>query len=268
VDSDGRRQALERFERATELPLVLLAVLFIPVFIVPYLMPLSPAWDQLLDALSWFIWAAFALDFIVRLALTESRLAYLRRHWLDVLIVVLPLLRPLRILQSARALMLLRGVYLGVFLGRAAVGARRVLHVPQLVLGGMVLTLVLAALVYLAERDAGGPIDSMENALWWAFVTVTTVGYGDAYPVTPEGRGLAVVLMVAGIALFSSLAASLASFIIRTDQEDTERQERSVEERIERLERLEMERLRALEEKIERLEQAVRESGQSARERP
>ena len=253
----GRRQALlERFEKTTEPLLILLAVAFIPVLVVPLSVELSPGWEQIFLGLEWLIWAVFAIDLGVRVSLTEHRIAYLRRHWLDVLIVALPMLRPLR---ATRLIGLLRAFQMGVFLSRAAVGARRVLNVPQIVSGGIGLTFLIATLVFLAERDGGGPIDSFAAALWWAFVTVTTVGYGDAFPVTATGRVLTVLLMVGGVALFSALAATLASFLIRGNQEASEEEIEALDKKMERWRRADTERLRSMEQKLDRVEALLRD---------
>jgi voltage-gated potassium channel len=89
-----------RWQRATEWPLMIAAVVFLAAYAVPILNPDLPA--PLLDLcrwLSWITWAIFVIDFVVRLALADQRLRYLIRHWYDVLVFALPLLRPLRLLR-------------------------------------------------------------------------------------------------------------------------------------------------------------------------
>jgi voltage-gated potassium channel len=75
-----------------------------------------------------------------------------------------------------------------------------------------------ASLIFVFERREGGPIDDYGTALWWAIVTITTVGYGDAVPITNEGRGIAAFLMIVGISLFGFLTANIASFLVALDQ--------------------------------------------------
>jgi voltage-gated potassium channel len=89
-----------RWERVTEWPLMIAAVVFLAAYAVPILNPDLPSW--LLDScrsLSWVTWGIFVVDFAVRLFLADERLCYLVRHWYDVLVIVLPLLRPLRLLR-------------------------------------------------------------------------------------------------------------------------------------------------------------------------
>ena len=69
--------------------------------------------------------------------------------------------------------------------------------------------------IWTVERHSGGPIHDYPDALWWSIATVTTVGYGDVYPVTSEGRGIATFLMIAGIAIFGIVSANLAAMILR-----------------------------------------------------
>ena len=74
-----------------------------------------------------------------------------------------------------------------------------------------------ALAVYIAERESGGSIASFSDAVWWAVTTITTVGYGDTYPTTPTGRGIAVLLMLAGISLFGLLTARIAAFFVEEE---------------------------------------------------
>lgn len=99
------------------------------------------------------------------------------------------------------------------------------------VLGAAVLTLAV-------EEGGEGSIDSFGDALWWAVTTVTTVGYGDTYPVTAAGRGIAAFLMVAGITLFGVLTANIAAFFIEQEQQGDPVSER-LDEVLRRLDQLE-----------------------------
>jgi voltage-gated potassium channel len=101
------------------------------------------------------------------------------------------------------------------------------------------LAVVVAAglLVEEVERGSNKAFQTVGDGLWWALVTVTTVGYGDKTPITPVGRGIAVVLMLAGIGLFGVLAATLASYFIR--QEGRTDVEPKIDEVIRRLDRIE-----------------------------
>ncbi|MEO9326073.1 potassium channel family protein [Nocardioides sp. C4-1] len=198
---------VQRWESRTEIPLILLALAFLVAYAWPILDPgIDRTADDVLTVVSWTVWAAFALDFAVRVRLAEARRHYALTHWYDVALVALPMLRPLRLLRLlALARMLNRG-FAGTLAGR----------VTASVVGAAVVAVGLGALAVLdAEQDRPDAlITSFGDALWWAAVTVTTVGYGDLYPVTTTGRVVAVVLMAVGIAVVGSVTASIATWFV------------------------------------------------------
>jgi voltage-gated potassium channel len=235
----ARQVTLERFERATELPLLILALAMIPLLLAPAVVDLSDTAEATVLALDWFIWAAFALEYVIRLALTEQRARFIRKQWPDLLIIVLPFLRPLRIMRSARALRLLRLARLAAILTVVTREGRRLLtrhklHYALLATGAMVVGCAL--LVHAIEEGQGGSIDSVGDALWWSITTVTTVGYGDTFPVTPAGRGVAAVLMATGIALFGVLTANLAALLVDQGASEPDEDGTSIAARLDRIE--------------------------------
>jgi voltage-gated potassium channel len=171
---------------------------------------------NLTDNLMCFI---FLGDFFHRLATAPNRLAYLKWGWIDFVSSIpsldifrwgrfFRLFRILRIIRSGRQIMLvlrqsraqslLLSVLFGCFL-IVDVGAMAMLHFEKGV--------------------TGSNIQSVQDAFWWAVVTMTTVGYGDHYPVTPQGRLVAACLMIMGIGLFGSLTAYLSSNLLKKDAE-------------------------------------------------
>lgn len=196
-----------RWEQRTELPLAIAAVAFLGAFALPVLDPgLTPRWHTACTVVDRVTWAVFALDILVRLALTEDRRRYASRHVLDLLVVALPVLRPLRLL---RIVVLLR------FLNRRAATSLRG-RVAVYVSSAAALIVFCASLAVLdAERGRpGATITDFDDAAWWAVTTVTTVGYGDRYPVTGTGRLVAVGLMLTGIALIGVVTATIASWLL------------------------------------------------------
>ena len=91
---------------------------------------------------------------------------------------------------------------------------------------GLLTVLTGAGLVLLFESRTSGPIDTYWDALWWAVTTITTVGYGDTYPLTPAGRVVGMLLMLVGIALFGVLTAAVAAYFVhRTGEEEEKKQQ-------------------------------------------
>jgi voltage-gated potassium channel len=134
------------------------------------------------------------------------------------------MLRPLRILRSARLLRILRLVRLVAFAAKGLHETRGIVRhrgLNWVLLIVLALNLIAAAAVLEFER--GNPeanIDSYPDALWWAVTTITTVGYGDRFPTTPAGRGVAVFLMVAGIAMFGVITATVAAYFVDQKAEE------------------------------------------------
>jgi len=97
---------------------------------------------------------------------------------------------------------------------------RRLVHIDFLLVYGIGLVIVAATVIVSVEGGENASIHSFADALWWAVVTITTVGYGDMVPVTAAGRAVATVLMLGGIAFFSGVTANLASFLVRGGEAD------------------------------------------------
>lgn len=199
--------------------LVGLSAIFLVAYAWPILNPhLNPTLRKVCEIGQWGAWAGFALDYFARLWAARDRTRYFKRHLLDLAIVILPVLGPLRL---ARLLVIFRIV------NRKA-GASMRGHVALYVTVSAAALIFLASLAVLsAERQAPpsmhANILSIGTALWWACVTVTTVGYGDHFPVTTEGRFIAVGLMIGGMALIGVVVASFAAwFIGRVQVEEKE----------------------------------------------
>ncbi len=204
------------------------ALLFLVAYAAPIIEPDLPS--EAVRTASWIVagtWALFAVDFLLRLALTTQRWRFVRQHPLDLAVVALPLLRPLRLL---RLLTLLS------FVNRRARSSLRG-RVIAYVAGLTTLVLLLASLAVLdAERGReSANIADFGDALWWSATTVTTVGYGDRFPVTGTGRLIAVALMLAGIALLGVVTAAFASWLIERVAEVAEVEQAATRQDLEAL---------------------------------
>ncbi|MFE6336683.1 potassium channel family protein [Streptomyces sp. NPDC057806] len=210
------RPAQVRWEQRTQRPLLALAVLFAVAYAVPIVdSSAGKGLTRACTVVEWVVWAAFAADYLVRLKLAEDRREFVRRHWLDLCAVALPLIQPLRLLRLVSTLMLV---------GRRARMASQV-RLTTYVVGSVVGLLMFGSLAVLSvERDSpDGNIKTLGDAVWWSFTTMTTVGYGDHAPTTGLGRVLAVGLMLSGIALLGVVTANIAAwFIARFEMDDVE----------------------------------------------
>ncbi|WP_093838873.1 potassium channel family protein [Streptomyces aidingensis] len=214
--------ARTRWERRVEVPLLSLAAVFGVAYAVPIVVTDPPRTVTVVcQAVNWLVWAAFAGDYVVRLVLSRDRWDFVRRHPFALLAVLLPILRPLQLLRLVSALLLV---------GERARMASQI-RLTTYVAGCCAGLLMFGSLAVLeVERGVeGSTIETLGDAVWWAFVTMTTVGYGDTSPVTPMGKLLAVGLMLGGIALLGVVTANIAAwFIARFERDDRSTEELSV----------------------------------------
>ena len=125
------------------------------------------------------------------------------------LLVVIPWLRPLRVLRVV------------LLLARTHRGAARLAKFDYLIIYGLLLIIAAATSVALLERGHDSPLESYPDALWWSVVTITTVGYGDFSPITAGGRTVALILMLGGVGIFSAITANLTSFFVKSESDNT-----------------------------------------------
>lgn len=189
---------LARWERVTEWPLTFAAVLFLAVYSVEVIGDLRGRDHLAAETAIDIVWAVFAADYAVRLRLAT----------------------PISVLQRTAGLAL-RG-RIAVYTAGAAI----------------LLTYVGALATLDAEKHApGATITSFPKALWWAFVTITSVGYGDHIPTTGTGRTVAALLMIAGIAVIGTVTATLASWIVSRVAEETAEEEAATRQQVAALQR-------------------------------
>lgn len=196
----------ERWRHYTFWPLIVTSGLFIVVYSWQVIADLQGTAYVVTQAVIVATWIFFVCDYLVRLKLASPRGAWFRGHIFDLLVVVLPPLKPLRLL---RALTLINA-------HRQTAGTALRSSLTIYGLGTAAILIWIASVAVLGfERGApGANIETFGDAVWWAFVTLATVGYGDFYPVTAGGRIVAVLLMCAGIAVVGVVTATLASWVI------------------------------------------------------
>jgi voltage-gated potassium channel len=213
----------KRWQEITEWPLTVAAVVFLASYAWEVLGQLTGATAAIAEVLINTTWVLFVLDYLTNLLLAERRGRWFVTHLFDFIVVALPILRPLRLLRLVTLVSILQRRAGAAFRGRVILFAA----------SSTALLLFVASLAMLdAERSAPGAlITTFPQALWWAFVTITTVGYGDLFPVTGTGRFIAAGIMLGGIALIGVVTATLASYIVeRVTQQDETTDKRTQEQ--------------------------------------
>lgn len=193
--------------------LTALALCFLVAFSYPaFNESISPSIKTLIEAVQWICWLAFAVDLVYGIWKADNKKNYLKRHPLEIASVLLPFLRPLR---------LLRVISFGsLAIQKVAVG-RQIAITFKVVLTSIFIAYISAVQITITERAVeGSNIKNFGDGLWWAITTVTTVGYGDRYPTTTEGRFLAVLLMIMGISLVGVITASVAAWFVKLSADE------------------------------------------------
>lgn len=198
---------LSAWERRMEWPLIALALVFLGVYAWQVIHVSAPGWvTSTLETVMWAIWAVFAADYVFRLVIARNKKRFVISHLFDLAVVALPMFRGLRVLRVLAVMQLLNRSDSRAIQGKIWVYITTV----------MIFVGAVAALAVLdAERNApGSSITTFPDALWWAVTTMSTVGYGDTYPVTGEGRLLAGAMMIGGVALLGVITGTIASWFV------------------------------------------------------
>jgi voltage-gated potassium channel len=194
--------------------LTVLALAFLVAFSWPaFVAEVDSETQRILDYVQWISWVAFAVDLLVGLFLADRKMKFLIQHPLEVITVLLPFLRPLR---------LLRVISFGTLVIQKVAVGRQFAITLKVFLASILMAYIAAVQITITERGVeGSNIKSFGDGLWWAVTTVTTVGYGDRFPTTSTGRVLAVCLMLVGISLMGVITASVAAWFVKMSQDDS-----------------------------------------------
>ena len=207
-EGDEATRRRRRYVDATGRTLALLGVAFVLAYTVYVLWRDRPQWvTTVMIFVLIATWVIFVIDVVVRIALTPRgrRWHYAWRHPLEVLSAILPVFRALRVVGLLQNLPVLK---------RHTPSAVRAQFIILALAYACAWVFFLSLATLQVERDASGAnITTFGDAIWWALVTITTVGYGDLYPVTPPGRFYAVLLMAGGIAIVGTASATIISYL-------------------------------------------------------
>jgi len=172
--------------------------------------------EQIAD---WIIYAYFVIDYVVRFIIADNKRAFFKENIFD-LIAIIPVNSAMRVFRLARFVKLLRLVKLfriGALSARLGKRSEKFLDT-----NGFKYVLMICAIAILLSAVAMTYFENMSfpDALWWSFVTATTVGYGDLSPASGAGRIIACMLMIVGIGLIGSLTSTITAFFLRDNNKE------------------------------------------------
>ena len=208
------KRAINWWTKLSPTFLQVLGVIFLAGYAWPIINPnLSPALHSLCNWTLFVIWVFFAFDYFARLSIADDKRLFVRKNLLDLAAVALPFLPLLRAIRALAAV---------TVLSRRNRGSRSQQVTTSVVTLAFATWFVAGLAVTEAERHVDGSnIQGVGDGWWWAITTMATVGYGDTYPVSTQGRIVGTALMIMGVALLGTITASIASNFNSTDSEDS-----------------------------------------------
>ena len=214
MTGEKMKRAINWWTKLSPTFLQVLGVIFLAGYAWPIINPnLSPALHSLCNWTLFVIWVFFAFDYFARLSIADNKRLFVRKNLLDLAAVALPFLPLLRAIRALAAV---------TVLSRRNRGSRSQQVTTSVVTLAFATWFVAGLAVTEAERQVDGAnIQGVGDGWWWAITTMATVGYGDTYPVSTQGRIVGTALMIMGVALLGTITASIASNFNSTDSEDS-----------------------------------------------
>ena len=221
---------LVTWRKWTDIPLLVVAIGSLPLLLLEIISHRLTSGDKtFLLVVNLTVFLAYAVDYVVEFIVTLEKGRYVRSEWSSLLIVIaqlfaiLPAMSFLGFLRGARALRVVSSLtrIIGISMASRSQG-REILkkRATSFAFGLAGFTLITSAVGFTLAEDVGkdGRIQSFFDALWWSGATITTVGYGDIYPITAAGRIIAIFTMLVGISTLAVVTARIAQFLIKSDE--------------------------------------------------
>ncbi|WP_432454518.1 MULTISPECIES: potassium channel family protein [unclassified Agarivorans] len=202
---------------AFDLVMMLLSIIAIGIVSSLYFYPSDSQLHALLVTLDTLICCVFITHFFSRMLRSHTPMHYLSHHWID-LFASIPLIEPLRFLRFIHAVKLIKAISVQQHLLKRLKHRRVEATLAAILLVLLIIVLLGSIGILIAEgSESGGQIHSSGEALWWAIVTISTVGYGDFVPVTDAGRVIASVMILTGVGFFGAISGLMSAMLLRDE---------------------------------------------------
>lgn len=179
---------------------------------------LSGELSNLLNYIDNAICVVFLIDFGIRFKNAQHKLAFMKWGWID-LIASIPsvdFLRAGRILRLIRLIRVFRALKSTKLIYEHINRNKKQSALTSVALISILMVIFSSISILQFEKDVNSNIKSAEDAIWWSYVTITTVGYGDKFPVTTEGRVIGAILMTTGVGVFGTFTALVSSWFVQS----------------------------------------------------
>lgn len=202
-----------------ELPMLVVTVCLALTLAVPALFALPDTWVRVFALLNVLIWSTFYLELFAKFAVAKSKLAMLKRNWSLVVITVMPVFLSLRLMRLSRLVSLLRFLRLQKSVAKLRKSARELVYNIEYILITISIFIVSTAFImWQVEMRFDGSITSLYDSLWWAVITITTIGYGDVIPSSPQGKVFGGIVSLLGTILFMIFVARVTTMFVHNKE--------------------------------------------------
>ena len=222
-----------------QIVILLLSIIVLVALGVDTVFKLPKQVSDILDTLDTFVCVLLLIDFGIRYHKAESKLAFLKWGWIDLIASIpnVPILRVGRFVRILRVIRLLRAIRATHIVTSVLLKNKLQTGIASVVLTAFLLVMFCSVGILICEQqNPDANIKTAGDAIWWSVSTISTVGYGDKYPITAEGRIVAMVLMISGMGLFGIFSGLSASFFLGSRQQTIVREESAILARLEKLE--------------------------------
>jgi len=222
-----------------QIVILILSVVVLAALAADSVLPLPKEISEILQVLDTLVCVLLLTDFCIRFRRAKSKLQFMKWGWIDLLASIpnIPILRVGRFVRILRVIQLIRAIRASQKLSQLLFKNKMQTGVASVGMTSFLLVMFCSVAILLCERqDPGANIKTAGDALWWSVTTITTVGYGDKYPVTTQGRLVAAVLMFSGIGMFGVLSGLAATYFLGSQQRGIVHEEDKILARLEKLE--------------------------------